>query len=166
MRGRRDCPTRVRLVHCYLPSDNNQHHSTKILGQIKTKNKQDQHGIKIDLYYSCERSKPLGSVPICVWAAVSFPSFLPLLCTLLTTFFCLAFSFIKRSGAFVLLPKFAYGEEELKKSYWIKQYSPEVLGVEDSGAHGSAAPTKEDLVLREALDKINRIEEHLGIPKQ
>ena len=42
------------------------------------------------------------------------------------------------SGAFVLLPKFAYDDEDLKKSYWIKQYSPEVLGEEDSG-HAAAA---------------------------
>ena len=118
-------------------------------------------------YYSCERSKPLGSVPICVWAAVSFSVFSASSLHFINNVLLPCLFFHQTQGAFVLLPKFAYGEEELKKSYWIKQYSPEVLGVEDSGAHGSAAPTKEDLVLREALDKkINRIEEHLGIPKQ
>ena len=30
-------------------------------------------------------------------------------------------------GAFVLLPKFAYSEEDLAGSYWIKQYRPELL---------------------------------------
>ena len=71
------------------------------------------------------------------------------------------------SGAFVLLPKFAYDDEALKKSYWIKQYSPEVLGEEATSGHGPAASdTKEDLLVREAIDRIKRIEENLGIPKQ
>ena len=55
----------------------------------------------------------------------------------------------------------------LKKSYWIKQYSPEVLGEEATSGHGPAASdTKEDLLVREAIDRIKRIEENLGIPKQ
>ena len=70
------------------------------------------------------------------------------------------------SGAFVLLPKFAYDDEDLKKSYWIKQYSPEVLGEEDSGHAAAATNSKEDLLVREAIDRIKRIEENLGIPKQ
>ena len=70
------------------------------------------------------------------------------------------------SGAFVLLPKFAYDDEALKESYWIKQYSPEVLGVEDAGHAEATGNTKEDKLVREAIDRIKRIEENLGIPKQ
>ena len=60
-----------------------------------------------------------------------------------------------------------FDDEALKKSYWIKQYSPEVLGEEATSGHGPAASdTKEDLLVREAIDRIKRIEENLGIPKQ
>lgn len=67
-------------------------------------------------------------------------------------------------GAFLLLPKFAYDDEDLKKSYWIKQYSPEVLGDAGHATH-AAAPSGDDALILEAVERIKRIEENLGIQK-
>jgi len=66
-------------------------------------------------------------------------------------------------GALVLLPKFAYSEDDFATSYWIKQYRPELLPQAAEESHAVAAVSPEDKVMAETLGRIKKIETALGI---
>ena len=62
----------------------------------------------------------------------------------------------------MLLPKFAYDESDYPKSYWVRQYIPELLPKKESHAD---KVEDADPAIADALARIKAIEANLGIQK-
>ena len=58
----------------------------------------------------------------------------------------------------MLLPKFAYDESDYPKSYWVKQYIPELLPKEESHTETAEAA---DPAIADALARIKAIEAYI-----